>query len=122
MFVCPACAPPSPRGSGDDTPSAGLANGRMDFFVAASSSVKFARIVGGRAAATAAAWPPRDCNCLNVMNAYTGTLRCINRRLAGGAEDSGEWRHKSPPPSRLLKPSAKFHFEPVKQTGSITER
>lgn len=67
--------------------------------------------------------PPRDCNWRNVMSAYTGTLHCINRRLAGGggvySENGG---HKSSPPSRLLKPSAKFHFEPVKQTGSITER
>lgn len=40
----------------------------------------------------------------------------------GGCGDSENGGHKSPPPSRLLKPSAKFHFEPVKQTGSITER
>lgn len=119
MFVCPGCALPSLQDSGSSTLSAGLENGWMLLFVPPSSSVKFAGIIGSRAAGTTAARPPRDCNCRNVMSAYTGTLRCINRRQARGTREGG---HKSPPPSRLLKPSAKFHFEPVKQTGSITER
>lgn len=118
-FVWPGCAPPSLQDSRSNTLSAGLENGWMLLFVPPSSSVKFAGIIGCRAAGTTAAWPPRDCNCRNVMSAYTRSPHCINRRQAGGTRGGG---HKSPPPSRLLKPSAKFHFEPVKQTGSITER
>lgn len=95
-FVWPGCAPPSLQDSRSNTLGAGLENGWMLLFVPPSSSVKFAGIIGCRAAGTTAAWPPRDCNCRNAMSAYTGTPHCINRRQAGGAQGEGGINHRHP--------------------------